>query len=295
MCVICGVRWRTDQGQVGGHAVHFEVFPKVSMRSLPQASLRAVAPLPRFAVLPEAHCGRCALHVAGLLRVDTMRRQLKKRDTLYYQGDACRAVYAVCSGTLKSAVITADGTERIIGFPVPGEVVGLDGSANGMYTTTVTALEDTEVCSSALNLVSPQSALAGLGREMARMHQLLIWTGSANADVRLAHFLHDQALQRSRGGCPANDFELKMSRADIGSYLGLSLETVSRSFSALQRLHLLKVDKRSVSISDLYGLLRLAQSTQNRKWHGLMQVTTPNYSSAYQSLTKPVISAVIKT
>ena len=134
-----------------------------------------------------------------------------------------------------------------------------------------------------------------MGYELLRMQQLLVLVGSANADVRLAQFLLHNALQSSSRGFSATDFVLRMSRADIGSYLGLSLETVSRSFSALQRLHLLAVDRRAVRIVNLIGLTHLAQSTLSRKWKVHPSTAAISYADAYQIRTKPVMSAVIKT
>ena len=265
------------------------------MHVFPLAMLRAPAEPQRTPAGPGTDCGHCALHIAGVACAEVVRRRVKKRHALYYQGDAYGAVYAVCSGTLKSAVATAEGAERVIGFPIPGELLGLDGSANGTYPTTMIALEDTAVCSIAPAGLAAMFAVRTLGREMLRIQQLLILTGSANADARLAHFLWSHAMQLSRTGYCAYEFVLKMSRADMGSYLGLSLETVSRSFSALQRLQLLQVDKRTVRIADLDGLMRLAQSTKNRKWLAPARPAARSHAETYQMRAKPVNSAVSTT
>jgi CRP/FNR family transcriptional regulator len=289
------VRWRTDLEQVSRHAVCCPAFLKATMHALTPAPLRASVALSSPNTEPGARCGHCAFHQAGVACADVVRRRVKKRQALYFQGDSYGAVYAVCSGTLKSAMATADGTERVMGFPAPGELLGLDGSANGSYSTTTIALEDTEVCSISSARFAAQFAVAGLGREMLRMQQLLMLTGGANAEARLAQFLLNHALQLSSRGYSAHDFFLKMSRADMGSYLGLSLETVSRSFSALQKMQLLHVDKRAVRIADLDGLTRLAQSNQNRKWLSPKPRTALVHTTSYQKRTKPVSSAVITT
>lgn len=238
----------------------------------------------------RAHCGHCALHTAGMSCNDVVRRRVRKHQALYHHGDPYGAVYAVCSGTFKSAVSTAEGSERVIGFPVPGELLGLDGSANGSYATTATALEDADVCSIAPARFSAISALAGLAHEMLRMQQLLVLTGSASAEARVAQFLLDHALQLSQRGYSPHNFELKMSRADIGSYLGVKLETVSRSFSILQRMHLLQVDKRKVRIADPDGLTRLARSIHNRKLLVTFLTAEQAQAGTYRINTRPTVA-----
>ena len=289
------VRWHTDPDWISGNAALLQALLKALMRSLSLPILRASAVPQRADASTGSRCGHCALSTAGVACDDVTRRQVKQRHALYHQGAAYAMVFAVCSGTLKSTVVTAEGTERVIGFPMPGELLGLDGSAEGNYTTTTVALEDAVVCGIAPARLATLSAVAGLGREMLRMQQLLILVGSANADARLAQFLLNYALQLSGMGFSVNDFVLKMSRADIGSYLGLSLETVSRSFSVLQKLNLLAMDKRTVRICDLDGLACLAQSTHSRKWPGTMPTASVPYAGDYQIRTRPTSSAVIKT
>lgn len=254
----------------------------------PDAPLRPEAPI-------ASRCGHCAMRAAGVDCNGVTKHRVKQRHALYHQGDACHAIYAVCSGTLKSSLANADGTERVIGFPVPGELLGLDGSVEGSYTTTAIALEDSELCSIAPSQFAPLSAAAGLGREVLRMQQLLMLLGKPSADARLAQFLLNHALQLSLRGYSAHDFELRMSRADLGSFLGLSLETVSRSFSALRRLGVLEVNRRTVRIADLDGLALLVQSTQNRKLLAPSRSPVVSYPGVYQIRARPVISAVIST
>jgi len=139
------------------------------MHVFPLAMLRASAEPQRTPAGPGTDCGHCTLRIAGVACTEVVRRGVKKRHALYHQGDAYGAVYAVCSGTLKSAVATAEGAERVIGFPIPGELLGLDGSANGTYPTTMTALEDTAVCSMAPAGVTAMFAVSAMGREMLRI------------------------------------------------------------------------------------------------------------------------------
>jgi CRP/FNR family transcriptional regulator len=147
-----------------------------------------------------------------------------------------------------------------------GELLGLDGVANGVHASTGVALEDAEVCAipyANLNELASQSPNLQMGmarlmsREIVREHSLMMLLGSMNAEERLAAFLLNLSQRMKARGYSANEFHLRMSRAEIGSYLGMKLETVSRTFSAFQQQALLEVDKKHVRILDLDRLARV--------------------------------------
>jgi CRP/FNR family transcriptional regulator len=193
------------------------------------------------------------------------RRKVEMGETLYREGDKFRHIYAVRAGTFKSTLTLADGREQVSGFQIAGELMGLDGVAAGHHASTAIALEDTEVCAipyAHLNELAQQSAnlqmvMARLmSREIVREHSLMMLLGSMNADERLAAFLVNMSQRMKARGYSANEFHLRMSRAEIGSYLGMKLETVSRTFSAFQQQRLLEVDKKHIRILDLEGLKR---------------------------------------
>jgi CRP/FNR family transcriptional regulator len=193
------------------------------------------------------------------------RRRVEAGQTLYREGDRFQFMYAVRSGTFKSSLTLADGREQVSGFHMAGELMGLDGIANGTHASSATALEDTEVCSipyTHLNeLAAQSSALQGIvgrlmSREIVREHSLMMLLGSMNAEERLAAFLLNLSQRLKARGWSASEFHLRMSRAEIGSYLGMKLETVSRTFSAFVQQRLLEVDKRHVRILDLDSLRR---------------------------------------
>jgi CRP/FNR family transcriptional regulator len=172
-------------------------------------------------------------------------------------------LFEVRSGNVKSSLDTIDGQQRVTGFNMSGDLLGFDGVASGYHAITVTALEDTEVCTlSYARLTSMAQGNAELqhtlmqlmGWEIVRELHLAVLLASMSAEERIASFLLDLSRQMSTRGYSPNDFRMRMTRADIGSYLGLSLETVSRTFSALQRLDILDVDHRHIRITDLAGL-----------------------------------------
>lgn len=217
-------------------------------------------------------CLPCGLDTPDLARLDELRfgrRRVKSGEELYRGGDRFQFVYAVRSGTFKSSLMLADGREQVSGFHMAGELMGLDGVANGRHASSSVALEDAEVCAipySHLNDLATgssdmQMVMARLmSREIVREHSLMMLLGSMNAEERLAAFLINlSARMKARGYSPL-EFHLRMSRAEIGSYLGMKLETVSRTFSAFQQQRLLEVDKRHIRILDLDGLTRTIQA-----------------------------------
>jgi CRP/FNR family transcriptional regulator len=137
--------------------------------------------------------------------------------------------------------------------------------AHGAHASSATALEDAEVCvipyahltDLALGNSGLQQVVGRLmSREILREHSLMLLLGSMNAEERLAAFLLNLSQRLKARGYSASEFHLRMSRAEIGSYLGMTLETVSRTFSAFQQLRLLEVDKRHIRLIDLEGLRR---------------------------------------
>jgi CRP/FNR family transcriptional regulator len=212
-------------------------------------------------------CLPCGLNADDLESLDNLgfaRRHIAAGDVLYAEGDSFQNIHAVRAGTFKSSLMLADGREQVSGFFMAGELLGLDGVASGRHASTATALEDTEVCAIPYTKLSELAATGGtqmqqivarlMSREIVREHSLMLLLGSMTADERLAAFLLNLSQRMKARGFSAREFHLRMSRAEIGSYLGLKLETVSRSFSAFQRKGLLEVDKRHVRISDFEGL-----------------------------------------
>ncbi|HEX9718410.1 MAG TPA: fumarate/nitrate reduction transcriptional regulator Fnr [Ramlibacter sp.] len=213
-------------------------------------------------------CLPCGLNGVDLTRLDDMtftRRKIKAGQTLYREGDRFQYIYAVRSGTLKSSLLLSDGREQVSGFHIAGELVGLDGAAQGHHASAAMALEDTELCAIpfahlcdlAAGTTGMQHVITRLmSREILREHSLMMLLGSMSAEERLAAFLLNLSQRYAARGYSEREFHLRMSRAEIGSYLGLKLETVSRTFTSFQQQRLLEVDKRHIRITDLEGLTR---------------------------------------
>ena len=179
------------------------------------------------------------------------QRRVPRGDRLYSQGAPFAAIYAVRAGSFQSMVHSEDGVEQVTGFHVDGDILGLDGMARQRHASTAVALEDAEVlvlpCTDAdLDPLLPRL----MSRELVRQRERLQMLMGRSAEARVATFLQDIALRMQVRGYSAREFHLRLSRQEIGSYLGLKLETVSRVFSRLQQQRLLRANGRHVRVLD---------------------------------------------
>jgi CRP/FNR family transcriptional regulator len=226
----------------------------------------------------EVTCSSCNLRemcLPGMLceedlvRVENVvyaRRRVKRGDTLFTAGAEFNAIYAIRSGYFKTSQVDAEGREQVTGFSMGGELMGLEGLGAGAYQGSAVALEDSEVCIMPYALVEAMAreipALqrqlhAVLSREIVRDHGVMMLLGSMRAEERLATFLLNLSRRFVRRGYSASDFHLRMTRDELGSYLGLKLETVSRLFSRFQEDGLIEVQQKHVRIVDIAGLERV--------------------------------------
>jgi CRP/FNR family transcriptional regulator len=208
----------------------------------------------------------CAEDLARVEKVVYARRRLKRGDTLFTAGADFNAIYAIRSGFFKTSQVDAEGREQVTGFSMGGELMGLEGLGAGTYQGSAVALEDSEVCVLPYALVEEMArevpALqrqlhAVLSREIVRDHGVMMLLGSMRAEERLATFLLNLSKRFVRRGYSASDFNLRMTREELGSYLGLKLETVSRLFSRFQEDGLIEVQQKHVRIVDIAGLERV--------------------------------------
>ena len=185
---------------------------------------------------------------------------------LFHAGDKSNSIFAVRSGALKTYCITADGDEQVLGFALPGELVGLDGLAGDSYSSTTVALETSSICELPFSRLEDLcQTLPSLQRQMLRLvgkeitsdQQLLMLLGQRNAEERLASFLLSLSTRYKERGLSAKEFNLPMSRQDIGNYLGLAIETVSRLFAHFQEDKLLTVNRKQIRIIDYTRLKQL--------------------------------------
>lgn len=191
------------------------------------------------------------------------RFKVKKGAALYRAGDPLRSLYAVRIGSFKTSLLSVDGREQVTGFQMPGEMLGLDAISTDSHTCNAFALEDSEVCpihfaqleKLALELPSLQHNLNKiLSREIVRDHDMLMMLGNMNSDERLAAFLLNLSQRLHMRGYSSKAFVLKMRREEIGSYLGLRLETICRGIAHLRDQGLVEVSGRDVKILDMDGL-----------------------------------------
>ncbi|MEO8202521.1 MAG: helix-turn-helix domain-containing protein [Betaproteobacteria bacterium] len=229
----------------------------------------------------EINCAGCNLREAclpeGLTSVEMLRmenlvyarRKVKRGEALFRTGDRFSSLYALRVGFFKTAVLHGNGREQVTGFQMAGELLGLDGVGTGEHSSHAVALEDCEVCVLPFALIEEigreipalQRHLQGsLSREIVRDHGVMMLLGSMRAEERLAAFLLNLSKRFARRGWSASDFHLRMTREEIGSYLGLKLETVSRLFSKFQAEGLMEVNQKHVCIADIEGMQRLLGS-----------------------------------
>ena len=211
-------------------------------------------------------CLPAGLDSGEMERVDqlvTHRRKLRRGADLYRAGAPLAALFAIRSGFMKSCVLHDDGREQVAGFHMAGDLLGLDAIGDGSHTCDTVALEDTEVCEipfSSLEQLSrelpslQQQLHRIMSREIVRDYGVMLLLGSMGAEERLAAFLLNLSLRLAARGYSPAEFRLRMTREEIGSYLGLKLETVSRAFSAFQDRGLIEVRQKHVRILDFPGL-----------------------------------------
>jgi CRP/FNR family transcriptional regulator len=194
------------------------------------------------------------------------RTKLKKGDALFHNGAQFTSLFAVKLGSLKTTVLSDDGREQVAGYHMPGDLLGLDGMGEDRHGCEAVALEDTEVCvlpfvrieELARRIPALQHNLHRfLSREIERDHKVMLLLGSMRAEERLAAFLLNLSERYKARGYSSTEFVLRMTREEIGSYLGLKLETVSRLFSKFQEEGLVMVAGRSVKIIDMPVLKQL--------------------------------------
>lgn len=230
----------------------------------------------------QAHCKDCSLAMLCLplsMDLDDLNaldeivkrsRPLKKGEFLFRQGDTFNSVYAVRSGSLKTFSITDCGEEQITGFHLPSEFVGLSGMDTDDYPVSAIALETTSICEIPFDRLDDLSAsLPQLRRQLMRImsreirddQQMMLLLSKKTADERIATFLVNLSARfRSRGYSPYQ-FRLAMSRNEMGNYLGLAVETVSRVFTRFQQSNLLSAEGKEIHILNLIELCALAGGT----------------------------------
>jgi CRP/FNR family transcriptional regulator len=215
-------------------------------------------------------CLPVGLSKSELERIDqrlvAVRRRVARGEALFRRGERFSSVFAVWTGFFKTCARTNDGHEQVTGFQMGGELIGLDGIGTGRHEAQATALENSQVC------VIPFEELETLSREIPSLQQqfnkvmsreivgkqqVMLLLGGRNAEERVAAFLLNLSHRLRARGFSGSSVVLRMTREEIGSFLGLSLETVSRTFSKFQADGLLTVRTRQIRITRTDGLQQI--------------------------------------
>lgn len=198
-------------------------------------------------------------HIEKLDKIIQRTRPIQAGEHLYRSGDPFKSLYAVRSGSIKTYLIDDEGVEQVTGFYLPGEVLGFDGIGTHIHGCNVVALETSSVCEMPFDRLEELTlAIPGLqhhffqlmGKQIDSDHQMMLTLSKKNAEGRIATLLVSLSRRYSRRNLSPNAMRLPMSRMDIGNFLGLTIETVSRTFSRLAKEEVLSVDGREVVIKD---------------------------------------------
>jgi len=196
-------------------------------------------------------------------------RPLHKDNYVYNCGDEFRSVYAVRSGSIKTYSVNDQGVEQVTGFYLPGEIFGMDGIAHTHHISSAVAMETAAICEIPFDRMEDLSmTLPSLQRhffklmskEITNDQQLIALLSKNSAEERVATLLLSISARNAKRSLSNVRFRLPMSRADIGNYLGLTVETVSRVFSRFQKQNILAVDKKEIEILDVPGLQQLSNT-----------------------------------
>jgi len=205
-------------------------------------------------------------------------RPLQRSQRLYHPGDTFRSLYVVRSGSIKTYTTTSTGDQQVTGFHLPGELVGLDGVSTDEYSCSAEALETTSVCELPfLKLEILSGQIHGLQRQLHRLmskeiladQQLLLQLGKMSAEARVAAFLLSISTRLHQRGFSETEFNLTMTRTDIGNYLGMAVETVSRQFTGFQEQNIIKASRKHIEIIDLESIRRISGVMQCEKTPGV--------------------------
>ncbi len=200
-------------------------------------------------------------------RIVKRQRPLQRGNYLFHVGDPFKSVYAIRTGSVKTYTCNDEGDEQVTGFHLPGELVGLDAITSGRHPCAARALETTSLCEIPFSRLEELSShIPGLQRQLLRLmsreileeQNMMVWLGKKTAEQRLALLLLRIARNQHERHFSPYEFNLSMSRTDIGNYLGLAVETISRLFSRFQQDGILTVERKHVVIQDMDRLRQIA-------------------------------------
>ncbi|MBU0501072.1 MAG: fumarate/nitrate reduction transcriptional regulator Fnr [Gammaproteobacteria bacterium] len=208
--------------------------------------------------------------VEKLEKIIKRNRPLHRNDHLFRETDAFSSLYVVKTGTIKTYLPREDGGEQVLGFHLPGEVIGLDAIQDERHACSAKVLETSAVCELPFGQLEELAQVIPslqhqlfrlLSKEIAEEGKMLTLLGKKNAEERLASFLMSLSCRFKRRGFSPTDFYLSMSRNEIGNYLGLAVETVSRLFTRFQEEAMVRVDRKHIELLDQDRLESVARGS----------------------------------
>jgi len=230
----------------------------------------------------KAKCSACSMHqlclpmgleYADMERLDQIigrRRRLVRDERLYAMDEPFRNLYAVRFGHFKTYQVNAAGASQITGFQMAGELLGMDAISGDRHHCDAVALEDSEVCEIPFarleELFGQVPALLRhfhriMSQEITREQNVMLLLGNMRAEQRFAVFLVNLSSRYAARGYSPTRFQLRMSREDIGNYLGLTIESISRLLSRFKKMGLVQVDKREIALLEPARLTAMAAGT----------------------------------
>ena len=230
----------------------------------------------------------------GLNSADTMlldhyvkrKRTIKRGQVLYRAGDEFSYAYAIRSGSVKTCISTDDGRLQITGFHIPGELLGLNAIDENRHNCEAVALETTSVCEISVNCFEELALqipsvhyqmLRMMSKEIKHNQELMLLLGKKNAEERLATYLLSLSRRFAMRNYSSTQFNLSMSRGDIGSYLGIAEETVCRLFSRFQEEGMITTERRLITLKDIKRLSRIAREFHPAAAARVIPLTLPSH------------------
>jgi len=229
------------------------------------------------------HCQDCSisqlcipysLNETELDRLDTIierKKPIQKGQEIFKAGEEMKSLYAIRSGTLKSYTITEQGDEQITAFHLAGDLVGFDAIGSGSHPSFAQALETAMICEIPYNTLDSlsvsmpklrQQVLRLMSSEIVSDQEMILLLSKKNAEERLASFIHNLSIRYAARGFSPREFRLSMTRGDIGNYLGLTVETISRLLGRFQKTGMIAVKGKYITVLDQSQLSELAGASK---------------------------------
>jgi CRP/FNR family transcriptional regulator, anaerobic regulatory protein len=231
----------------------------------------------------KASCANCSMHqlclpmglddndISRLDQIIGRRRRLARDERLYQMEEPFRNLYAIRFGHFKTYQVNAGGEQQITGFQMAGELLGMDAISGDRHHCDAVALEDSEVCEIPFGRLEELFGHVPtllrhfhriMSQEITREQNVMLLLGNMRAEQRFAVFLVNLSARYAARGYSSNSFQLRMSREDIGNYLGLTIESISRLLSRFKKQGWIKVDKREVTLLDPAMIKAMAAGTE---------------------------------